>query len=191
MRLPGQGKDGERKLRAKHVDSPSVPNELRHEHERRKLSSEYRLYDFGVLRDLWTDPVRLHLCRAAGAREVDDDAAEPMSLSACVSIETFGEIVRALTSRLRAELQELGKPDLMQLSKGRAWHRYAVMRLERVFSKFYASQELRELSPGPNQMIAALINAAVPNSTTAPVSLRYVSETRTRLSNKLATREDR
>jgi hypothetical protein len=146
MRLPDQEKDGGRKLRAKHIDSPSVPNELRHEHERRKLSSEYRLYDFGVLRDLWTDPFRLHLLRAASAREVDDDAAEPVSLSACVSVETFEEIARALTSRLRAELQELGKPDLMQLSKGKAWHRYAVMRLERVFSRFYAPQGLRALA---------------------------------------------
>src|SRR5918998_962103 len=40
-----KAKDEKHKLRAKHIDSPQVPNELRYDHELRKLNSKYRLYD--------------------------------------------------------------------------------------------------------------------------------------------------
>ncbi len=172
--------------KARDIDASWVPNELRLDHEMRKLLSRHQLRDASLLRDIWTDPIRLDLCRAASWREVDEGGAEPVRLSACVSVWTFEEVARALASRLRAELQELARPDVMQLQKGEAWHRYAVMRLEEVFSGFYGRQELRELSPGPNEMIAALINAAVPKAITSPLSLGRVSEIRTRLADRSA-----
>jgi hypothetical protein len=189
MRLSDKRKDGTPKVRAEHIDSPQVPNELRHDHERRKLISEYRLHDARLLRDIWTDPVGLNLRRAASWREVDEEGAEPVRLSACVSVFTFEEVARALASRLRAELQELRKPDRIQLSKGNAWHRYAVMRLEEVFSAFYGPVRLQELSPRPNRMIAALVNAAVPEAVISAVTPNQVSAIRKGFAARPAIRQ--
>jgi hypothetical protein len=180
-----KAKDEKHKLRAKHIDSPQVPNELRYDHELRKLNSKYRLYDVGLLSDIWTDPVELGLLRAASWRELDEEA-ESVRLSACVSALDFDKIAKALAARLRAELEELAKPDLIQMSKGQAWRRYAVMHLEGIFSRFFEPWRLAELSPGPNQMLAALINAAVPEAKAAPVDLKQVSDIRTRLAAKSA-----
>jgi hypothetical protein len=93
-----------------------------------------------------------------------------------------------MAARLRAEQEELdNKPDLIQLLKGRAWDRYAVMRLEEVLSEFYGPERLRELSPGPDRMIAALVTAAEPARN--PVTPKRVSAIRNELAAKRAIRQ--
>ncbi len=174
--------------KARDVDSPRVPNALRLDHERRKLLSRYRLHDSSLLRDICTDPLRLYLHRAGGAQEVDGEDVEPVSLAACVPVGTFEDVARAMAARLRAEQEELGnKPDLIQPLKGQGWHRYAVMRLEEVFAEFYGPERLRELSPGPDRMIAALVNAAVPARN--PLTPKRVNAIRKELAAKRAIRQ--
>ena len=176
--------------KARDVDSPRVPNALRLDHERRKLLSRYRLHDSSLLRDICTAPLRLYLHRAGGAQEVDGEDVEPMSLTACVPVGTFEDVARVMAARLRAEQEELdNKPDLIQPSKGHPSHRYAVMRLEEVFSAFYGPERLQELSRGPNQMIAALVNTAVPPTVTAPLTPKRVSAIRKELAAKRAIRQ--
>lgn len=176
--------------KARDIDASWVPNELRLDHEMRKLRSRHQLRDASLLRDIWTDPVRLHLCRAGSAQEVDGEDAEPVSLTAWVSVGTFEAVARAMAARLRAEQEKLdNKPDLIQPSKGHPSHRYAVMRLEEVFSAFYGPERLQELSRGPNPMIAALVNAAVPPTVAAPLTPKRVSAIRIDLADKRAIRQ--
>lgn len=106
---------------------------------------------------------------------------KPLRSSAQVSISDFGRIAKALDAPLQAALQELSGQDPIQLSKGNSWHRYAVLHLQEVFATLFGPQKPMELRPGPNGVMAALINAAVPANVAAPVSPERISEIRARL----------
>jgi hypothetical protein len=71
----------------------------------------------------------------------------------------------------------------MQLNKGASWVRYSVMHLERVLVRQFGAAALGELAPAPNQLIAALIEAAFPHAgwNVPPLGVRQVSEARAAL----------
>ena len=139
-----------------------------------------RTYTGMFLEDLWSARITLQISKV----DHYDETEPPISIRGHIEFFSLRHIANALISALRSKLAEVaGQPEVMQITKGDAPQRYAVLILEALFERHFASK-LSTLHPGPNPLIAALINAGLGRSGNSQTTAEQVSEIRSYLSSR-------